>query len=227
MDIELIASTLSSPQMATAAKIVLPKPSSDNVTVDTFNEEVEASSDSDCDDDGQDYLKNLLNPINMSDSDLDEIQAVCEKINSGTASPMPEPSSISHQQKSSHPFNLLENNNTDISMLLGKIDVSSNNLGPAAMFDNVVDQPPPTVSGTSTPPIEIYPTFFDDDISEFGLTSGTNNKEGEEEKAVIKKPTSTKASKKSPNKSKKRKRVDSGSSDNEYTGKKSHQSPPN
>jgi len=171
-DIELIASTLSSPQIATAAKIVLPKPSSDNVTVNTFDEEVEASSDSDCDDDGQDYLKNLLNPINMSDSDLDEIQAVCEKINSGTASPMPEPSSISHQQKSSHPFNLLENNNTDISMLLGKIDVSSNNLGPAAMFDNVADQPPPTVSGTSTPPIEIYPTFFDDDISEFGLTSG-------------------------------------------------------
>jgi len=137
------------------------------------------------------YVHNLLKPVHMSDSDLDEIQAVCEKVNSAAASP----STSSPGKPLSHArsFTLLENNNSDISLILEKFEGSSI----PGIFENgqevgTTEVPSMTSSSnmmsstanmltsttslsltTPAPTLEIFPhQMFEDDLPEFGFKPG-------------------------------------------------------
>jgi len=115
------------------------------------------------------YVNNLLKPINMSDSDLDEIQAVCEKVNSGGASPCLLASSPSKPLSRTFP-NLLENNNSDISLILEKFDGSSI----PGIFENGQETPEVVAmcsSSSNSTNIDVFPQILEDDIANFGFQS--------------------------------------------------------
>ena len=94
---------------------------------------------------------------------------MCEKVNSGGASPCLLASSPSKPLSRTFP-NLLENNNSDISLILEKFDGSSI----PGIFENGQETPEVVAmcsSSSNSTNIDVFPQILEDDIANFGFQS--------------------------------------------------------